>query len=1033
MKLLRLGSPIFLVGIAVLLLGLARPQVANLPSLPSAVPPKQTKLARTQPFFEQNIGQQPASVDFTGRWPDYDLSLGRSEIVFKPRTKSIPAEEVSLALPSDEHKLEIRGEGRLPAVINYYLGSDPRNWHSAIPTFGRVVYRNVFSGVDLLFYEKDGDAEFDFRVAPGADPREIRLKVSAPYRFSRGDLLLGFGQWIRIRKPRAYQIIGDRAREVAADYVIEDDELRIRTGEYDRSRSLVIDPSVLYQGHVPGTASAFVTQTLALVLVSSPAVASDSQGNAYVVGSASGNSTECAVTKFSSTGTMLYQSVYGPVGSGTCLAIAADGQGNAYITGYGSGFPVTQGVVAPTLGGALALKLTSTGKLSYSTHLGGSGSDIGDGIAVDSNGNAYVTGSTTSNDFPLVKAFQSSLNGSSDAFVSVLNPTASALVYSTYLGGGSADQATGIAVDSTGEAYVTGATNSTDFPLKNPLLSSCTSPCNFLTKFDSTGASLVYSTYVDLPAISYYGPGIALDQAGDAFVGSEAWIASVSPSGTLNFSEGIPANGSGACFVGVDAAGNAYLGCNVSLYVNYTPVNPIGLPVNISSVYANSFLASFTNSGTLIYSTPIADYVSGVAGAESGNVYLTGAVEDGTSYFTVNMSQPASGVFVSKISGQGGPALAYLPASLTFGYQQIGVTSQPLTWTLANLTSSGTLDLNSIVVSGPGFAPGTSTCGTTLAPSGLGGEACTYSVTFTPQDTGPATGAITITDNAPGSPHVIQLSGQGAVAQLGISPTSLSFPNTGMGQSSAAQSVTLTNTGHATLSISHIAISGDFSETNTCGTAVNAGQNCSIGVTFTPTALGNRTGALTLTDNASNSPQTISLSGAGVTAGLNLQAQSGSPTSVTVQAGLTANYALEIGAARFSGMAMLSCTGAPTGASCSLPTSVKVNGSTATPFKVSVATTSGMMGRLQPASRPSGWLWATVLPGIVFVPLAGCKKRFRVGKRLVPIALLMLLCSCGGGSNGSNPNGTPAGTYQLTVTATSGSISQSMALTLKVQ
>ncbi|HTS58758.1 MAG TPA: hypothetical protein VMH03_14515, partial [Terriglobales bacterium] len=250
MKLLRLGSPIVLVGIAFLLLSLARPQVGNLPSLPSVVPPKQT-YTRTQAFFEQNLGQQPASVGFTGRWPDYDLLLGRSEIVFKPKAKWIAAEEVSLALPSGEPNLEIRGEGRLPAVINYYVGSDPRNWHSAVPTFGQVVYRNVFSGVDLLFYEKEGDAEFDFQVAPGADPREIRLKLSAPYRFSGGDLLLGSGQCIRIRKPRAYQIIGDREREVAADYVIENDELRVQTGEYDRSRSLLIDPSVMYQGYVP--------------------------------------------------------------------------------------------------------------------------------------------------------------------------------------------------------------------------------------------------------------------------------------------------------------------------------------------------------------------------------------------------------------------------------------------------------------------------------------------------------------------------------------------------------------------------------------------------------------------------------------------------------------------------------------------------------------------------------------------------------------------------------------------------------------
>jgi hypothetical protein len=157
MKLLKLGSPVVLVGLAVLLLSIAGPH-GHLQSLPSAVPTKQTFQAR--PFFEQNLGQQPDSVGFTGRWPGYDLLLGRSEIVFQPKAKSVNKEEVSLAVPSRDSNLEIEGETRLPGVLNYYPGSDPSNWHSAVPTFGRVLYRNLFSGVDLLFYEKQGGAEF---------------------------------------------------------------------------------------------------------------------------------------------------------------------------------------------------------------------------------------------------------------------------------------------------------------------------------------------------------------------------------------------------------------------------------------------------------------------------------------------------------------------------------------------------------------------------------------------------------------------------------------------------------------------------------------------------------------------------------------------------------------------------------------------------------------------------------------------------------------------------------------------------------
>ena len=1014
MKLFKLVPGLGLVCLAVLLL--------NTAPVPSRSVSDIHASSRWQSgvFFEQNVGQERNDVSFVAHSREYDLLLGRSRILFKARGKE---EDVPVGLEHLANDLDIRGETRLPTVVNYYVGPDPHNWHSGIPTFGRVVYQNVFSGIDLLFYEKDGNTEFDFQLAPGADPEQIRLRLSKPYAIAGEDLLLGSGSWMRIRKPRAYQMIGGREREVAADYVIENDELRIRTGEYDRSRSLVIDPVVLYQGIVPNP------ETLSL---GNGSVASDSQGSAYELGIASGGVRGpfyCVVTKFSSSGTSVYQTAYGPVGLGTCNAIAADGQGNAYITGPGSGFPITQGVVEPTSGSAFVAKFTSTGQLSYSTYVGGSDSDIAKGIAVDPNGNAYVTGSTVSNDLPLANAFQSALDGSSDAFVSVLNPTASAFVYSTYLGGGSTDQGTGIAVDSTGEAYVTGLTGSTDFPLKNPLLSSCVSPCDspFLTKFDSTGSALVYSTYVDLVGYLSNGPGIALDQAGNAFVGAGAYIASVSPSGTLNFLEGLPVTAEpGACGVGVDAAGNAYLGCSGGLKASHNPMQQSG----------NSFLGSFTNSGTLIYSTPIDGVVTGVAGAESGNVYLTGTIT-GESYVSVNMTQSPTGsvAFISKISGQGGPALAYIPPSLAFGYQQIGVTSQPLALTFEDLASSGTLDLSSIVVSGPGFAPGTSTCGPTLTAAGSTGATCTYSVTFTPQDANLATGAITIADNSAGSPHVIPLSGQGAVPAAGLNPATLSFPNTVVGQSSQFQPVTLTNTGHTTLSISRLSISGDFSESNSCSSQVNAGQDCTIDVAFTPTAAGNRSGTITISDNASNSPQTIPLSGTGVSEALNLQTQSGSSSSATVQAGQTANYSLEIGGAGFSGMATLSCKGAPTGSNCSVPSSVSVTGNSATPFSVSVTTTSRTMGLLSPTMPSVRWLWATILPGMVLLPIARCGKKLRFGKRLLPIALLTFVCSCGGGTNSqnSNPNGTPAGTYQLTVTAQSGSLSQSMQLTLKVQ
>lgn len=974
-------------------------------------------------FFEQNVGQTDSSVRFIAHGSQYDVLLGPSGMVFKSKQENrrkgsglADQEEVFLSLAGARGGVKVEGSELLPSVINYYVGTDPHHWQSDVPTFAQVRYKNVFSGIDLFFHEKDGGVEFDFQVAPGSDPQQIRLKLDGPYVFSGGDLLVGEQGWMRIQKPRAYQIFDGQQHEVSANYVVKNGELTVGVGDYDGSRSLIIDPSVLYQGFDPGTG------ILGTAIV---AVAADAAGNAYSVGFATPGANQifnCAITKFSSTGTIVYQTIYGPIGLGNCNSIAADAQGNAYITGLAAGtIPTTQGVVEPTCPGktdAFAAKFNPSGQLVYATCVGGSAQDSGAGIAVDANGNAYLTGITTSNDFPLVNPFQSSLNGSSDAFLLVLNPTASAIVYSTYLGGSSTDHGFGVAVDSMGEALVTGYTHSTDFPLKNPLLASCNTPCNspFLTKFNSTGSSLVYSTYLYVsPTITI---GIALDQTGNAFVGAGQSIVSVSPSGALNFSTGVPiiqqAIGGG---VGVDAAGNAYVAASGVLKYSY----------NAMQRSSTSFVASFTNSGTLIYSTPVDGIVTGVAGAESGNVYLAGNMAIAESYFSVNMNQPPSQSFIEKITSQPAPTLAFIPPYVDFGYRQIGVTSQPLTLTLEDLTSAGILDLNSIVVSGPGFAPGMSTCGATLP---AGGETCGYSVTFTPQNANFAAGAITITDNSLGSPHVIPLMGQGSSPTATLNPTSLSFPDTVVGQTRSPQAVTLTNMGHVALSISRISVSGDFGETNTCGASLGAGQNCSISVTFTPTALGTRSGMVTIADNASNSPQTIPLSGTGVSGGLNLN--SVGSTSATVQAGQAAAYQLTIGGAGFSGTASLSCTGAPTGANCSLPSSMSVNASTATPFNVSVTTTSRTMGMLHPAHLPSRWLWATALLCIVILPVGGRRQGLHIATVSLPILLLLLICSCGGGST-SNSNGTPPGTYQLTVGAKSGSMVQSMPLSLQVE
>jgi hypothetical protein len=256
---------------------------------------------------------------------------------------------------------------------------------------------------------------------------------------------------------------------------------------------------------------------------------------------------------------------------------------------------------------------------------------------------------------------------------------------------------------------------------------------------------------------------------------------------------------------------------------------------------------------------------------------------------------------------------------------------------------------------------------------------------------------------------------------------------------SSAQSVTLSNTGSTTLTISGVSITGtfpnDFAESNNCPSSLSVNATCTVNVSFIPSATGFRSGTLSISDNASGSPHTVGLSGTGIALGLTIP--SGGSGSATVQAGGTANYTLSIGGVGFGGSTLLTCTITVTGANCLVPANLNVDANTASTFIVKVTTSPRTLAGLYPAGWPPSWLWATVVFGFAILP------KTRRTRRLVPtfvqamlFVLPLLFCGCGGsGSTGSqlNPNGTPAGTYNLTVTASSGSARQSIPLTLIVQ
>lgn len=377
-------------------------------------------------------------------------------------------------------------------------------------------------------------------------------------------------------------------------------------------------------------------------------------------------------------------------------------------------------------------------------------------------------------------------------------------------------------------------------------------------------------------------------------------------------------------------------------------------------------------------------------------------------------------------------------APINFGNQDVNTTSSPLPITLTNLAST-TLQISSIRIVGANqgdFVIQSNNCGSSLPA----GQSCVVSVTFTPTAKGARSASLQFTDSAPASPQAVTLLGTGIGTNppnVSLSPTSLTFPDQAVGITSSPMKITVTNTGDLTLTFSGVVFEGadpgDFSQTNDC-TSVGGGFTCTINVTFTPRAEGARSATLTLFDNATNSPQTAPVSGTGVPPGLGLMVPPGSANSATVAAGQSANYNLSLGGEGMSGTATLTCTGAPTGASCSLPGSINISATQASPFMVTVTTTASGSAAL-PGKSSLSWAWALFLLGVIAVPGEAGIRRLR--KKLImilPLLLIVMLTSCGGGGGGGSSSGsaTPAGTYNLTVTATMGSMKQSQTLRLIV-
>lgn len=867
--------------------------------------------------FEMNRGQTDARVKFLARGLGYTLFLTPGEAVLVLQDSSGAQKEHSPApsLAKDNERnvfrmkllgadpdSDVMGTDEMPGRSNYFVGNDTKQWHTNVSAYAKVRYKNIYSGIDLIYYGNQRQLEYDFVVAPGAEPRHIEFDFRGTKHISldeRGDLVLKKGEGeVRWHRPLVYQETGGTRQEIAAHYVIRDQRrVGFEIASYDTGRTLFIDP-LLYSTYLGGSGDEYAF-----------AIAVDSAGNAYVTGQTSSlnfpltnpeqptnmGGTEVFVAKLNSTGSALVYSTYlGGSGGDIGYGVAVDSSGNAYVTGSTSStnFP-TVTPLQPAFGGggtdAFLAKLDPTGSvLVYSTYLGGSLSDTGQGIAVDSAGNAYVTGQTSSTNFPTRNALQPASGGGGDAFLAKVNPTGSALVYSTYLGGSASDDGYGIAVDSAGNAYIIGTTFSTNFPTENSLQSTNMGGTDaFVAKLNPAGSALVYSTYLGGSG-SEVGIAIAADNSGNAYVtgytsstnfpvvnslqavnagGNDAFVAKIDPTGSaLVYSTYLGGNyGDTGQGIAVDSAGNAYV-TGITFSTNFPTVNP--LQARYAGGGNDAFVAQFNPAGSaLVYSTYLGgsgiDFAHAITVDSAGNAYVAGGTGS-TDFPTVNPLQPANAgsydAFLVKISSAI-PAVTLSPASLIFGNQTVNTTSAPKSVKLTN-AGAATLNISSITASG-NFAVSSTTCGATLAAT----KSCNINVTFMPPSLGSFLGTLTIADSASNSPQTASLTGAG-VLPVTLTPGRATYAIQTVGTSSPTKTFTLTNNQSATLDSIVIGFTGadpgDFTvSSTTCGSTLASKGRCTINVVFKPTATGTRTANLSVSDDASNSPQTSALTGTG--------------------------------------------------------------------------------------------------------------------------------------------------------------------------
>jgi uncharacterized protein (TIGR03437 family) len=657
--------------------------------------------------FERNTGQADKSILFVTRSGTGLAALMADGVAFRLNDVSAGITVKMKMKGNPDPYVMPDGEGQLQGNVNYLLSSDVSRWHTDVPIYSRVRYRNVYPGVDLVFYGNQKQLEYDFVLAPGADPASIRFNFEGVAEVSvdaTGNLVgRTLGRSFELHKPTVYQNANGVRNVIDGGFsVTHGRTVGFRIGAYNRSLPLVIDPVLVFSTFLGGSS-----------MDSANAIATDSAGNIYVAGvtqstdfpvtsnafqqtqPATGHPT-AFVSKLNPSGTALIYSTYlGGSTQETAYGLSVDSSGNAYVVGQTSSkdFPTTTGALQTSLPASLRTsfvsKLNAAGNgLVYSTYLGGTSQvsylccDLAAAVTIDSTGNAYIAGTTVSSGFPVTAGaaqtrFAASL--SSNAYVAKLNPSGTGLVYATFLGGSGqvqfnigpavfqGDQANAIVVDGAGNAYVTGLAHSPDFPVtsgafqtrnKAATTSGTASPIPgynaFVTKINNDGTAFVFSTYLG-------GSGLTIDAGGygnEVIFGDQA--------------NAIALDGAGNIYVAGSAYSADFPVTTGAYQTKLSASQPLANPLNFAKLGFNAFVTKLNPAGSnLLYSTFVggsgSDSANGIGIDPSGNAYIVGTTSSldypvsSAAFQSVNkaaVTNNAGSAFVSQLSPSGA-ALVY--------------------------------------------------------------------------------------------------------------------------------------------------------------------------------------------------------------------------------------------------------------------------------------------------------------------------------------------------------------------------------------